>query len=233
MPSVAARLLCDVVCARRDDGLRTWLADVLARAAAGEREALYAAYTAAPRKAGRDPLRLTPAERLQMDVTTPDNSFDTWTCEDALRAVLLLSLAEDVSPDDLVVIGMECYERGDSREQQSWLKGLPLMPRAERFLPAAVDACRTNIVPLFEAIACDNPYPARHFPDLHFNQLVMKSMFMGVSLSRVVGLERRVNAELSRMARDFAAERRAAGRPVPTDLALALTTNTRTEGQPR
>ncbi len=221
------------MCARRNDGLRTWLADVLARAAAGEREALYAAYTAAPRKAGRDPLRLSPAERVHLDANAPGHSFDTWTCEDALRAVLLLSLAEDVPPDDLVIVGMECYDRGDSREQQSWLKGLPLMPCAERFLPAAIDACRTNIVPLFESIACENTYPARYFPELHFNQLVLKALFLGVSLTRVAGLDRRVNTELSRMARDYAAELRAAGRPVPPDLPLALTAASQSEGQPR
>lgn len=175
---------------------------------------------------------LSAAERESLAAAAPGMSFDAWTCDDGLRAALLLSLAAHVTPDDLVAIAIECYERGDSREQESWLKALPMMPHAERFLSVAVDACRTNILPLFEAIACDNPYPERYFPELHFNQLVMKSMFMGVSLSRVVGLERRVNAELSRMANDFAAERRAAGRPVPPDLGLALA-DTRTEGQLR
>ena len=47
-------------------------------------------------------------------------------------------------------------------------------------------------------------------------------MFIGVSLERIVDLPRRRNPELSRMARDYAAERRAAGRTVPPDLALAL-----------
>ena len=39
-----------------------------------------------------------------------------------------------------------------------------------------------------------------------FNQLVLKAMFTGVALERIVGLSRRVNPELSRMARDYAAE---------------------------
>jgi len=38
----------------------------------------------------------------------------------------------------------------------------------------------------------------------------------------VVGLETRLNPELSRMARDYAAERTAAGRTVPADIALAI-----------
>jgi hypothetical protein len=39
-----------------------------------------------------------------------------------------------------------------------------------------------------------------------------------VSLTAASGLAARADDELARMARDFAAERRAAGRPVPTDL---------------
>ncbi len=89
-------------------------------------------------------------------------------------------------------------------------------------LPQAVDACRTSIQPLFEAIACDNPYPAGHFPELNFNQMVLKALFNGVALSRIVGLQGRLNPEMSRMAGDYAAERRAAGRAVPADIDLAM-----------
>ena len=83
------------------------------------------------------------------------------------------------------------------------------------------DTCRTNILPLFESLACENPYPARYFPELHFNQMVLKAMFNSVALARIVGLPERRNAELSRMSTDYAAERTAAGRSVPADIALA------------
>jgi hypothetical protein len=201
----AAELLATVVCARNDPGIRVWAADVVSRARDGHREAFYAAYTAASRKAGRDRLA------------------DGWTAEDALRAALLLSLADVIAAGDFFVIAIECYERGDAREQQSWLRALPLLPDAERFVSLAIDACRTNILPQFEAIACENPYPARVFPELNFNQMVLKAMFNGVALSRIVGLQTRLNPELTRMALDYAAERRAAGRTVPADLSLALT----------
>ena len=49
----------------------------------------------------------------------------------------------------------------------------------------------------------------------------MKALFNGVRLERIVGLGARANAELTRMATDFAAERRAAGRSVPADIGLA------------
>ena len=40
-----------------------------------------------------------------------------------------------------------------------------------------------------EAIACENRYPARHFPEHGFNQMVVKAMFTGVALARILELE--------------------------------------------
>ena len=52
------------------------------------------------------------------------------------------------------------------------------------------------------------------------NQLEMKAVFLGLSLQDILGLQARKNAELARMARDFAAERRSAGRSIPEDLGV-------------
>jgi hypothetical protein len=71
-------------------------------------------------------------------------------------------------------------------------------------------------------VACENPYPARHFPDRNFNQMVLKALFNGVALVRIVGLSSRLNGELSRMAGDYANERRVAGRSIPSDISLAM-----------
>jgi hypothetical protein len=73
---------------------------------------------------------------------------------------------------------------------------------------------------VFEAIACENQYPERHFPEHNFNQMVLKSFFTGTPVQRIEGLATRRSAELSRMAEAYASERRAAGRPVPADLPL-------------
>jgi len=106
-------------------------------------------------------------------------------------------------------------------EQASWCRAVFLLPDPQQYLAQVIDACRTNILPLFESIACENPYPAAFFPERNFNQLVLKAMFNNVALARIVGLATRRNAELSRMATDYAAEHTAAGRSVPADIALA------------
>ncbi len=209
-----------IVALRSSDVAVEWLD---AAASASRLSALPASYTAMSRKVGRAPLALTDVEGRELAEATPGVEFGRWTVDDLGRALLLALLADAVDADMFRAAAVDCYEQGDAREQQSWLKSLPLLPQPERFLSYAIDACRTNILPVFEAIACDNPYPERFFPELHFNQLVLKALFVGAPLERIVGLQRRRNSELSRMAQDYAAERRAAGRTIPSDLHMALT----------
>ena len=54
-----------------------------------------------------------------------------------------------------------------------------------------------------------------------------------IAIGRIVGLRGRMNPELARMASDYAAERRAAGRSVPPDIALASPDEGQTEGARR
>lgn len=172
-------------------------------------------YTSASQRLGMEPLG--PETGSQ-----PGPSFKGWSLEDAGRAVILLSRVEQSHDDQDWDAVSACYEQGDAREQQSWLKAVGVLPAPQRFLPLVIDACRSSIQPIFEAVACENPYPARFFPERNFNQLILKALFNGVALSRVVGLSGRLNPELARMATDYAAERRAAGRPIPTDISLAV-----------
>ena len=197
-----------------------WLLDARKEAQAGPRERLLALYTEASMRLGRLPLAAPGGES---STAIPEGlALDRWTLEDAARAVFLLARADHATFEDFEADARACYEMGDAREQQSWLRAVALLPAPDRFLALVIDACRTNILPVFEAVACENPYANRFFPERNFNQLVMKALFNGVRLDRIVGLAARANIELARMATDFAAERRAAGRPVPTDIGLAL-----------
>ena len=166
---------------------------------------------------GKKALALDAEESHRWSSLRPDLPIDHWGLDELGRAILLLKIAH-LPPEEYFETVSECYRQGDSREQQSWLRGLNLLPGRSRFLDAAVDACRTNIVPLLEAIACENPYPAAHFPELNFNQMVLKSLFNAIRMERILGLESRFNPELSRMADDYASEREAAGRDVPPDI---------------
>jgi hypothetical protein len=188
------------------------------------------AYARAPLRVGRGPLHLSMEQLRELEAAVPGVGFDRWTRDDAARALLLMAHRRSLQTSgaagpSFVDAAVACFEQGDAREQQSWLRALPLWPEASAFLPYAIDACRTNIVPVFEALACENPYPAAHFPDRNFNQMVLKAMFNNIELARIVSLGSRLNAELTRMARDYAAERTAAGRSVPADIHLAMATD--------
>lgn len=201
---------------------RAWLEGELSATVPGRPlDEILRAYAAASRQAGRVELKLATEETQRIRALDADVSLSQWTTDDAARAAILLMVAKE-SPAQFQDVAVACYEKGDTRAQQSWLRSLAVLPQSERFLSEAIDACRTANVQLFEAIACENPYPARYFPDRNFNQLVMKALANGVALSRIVALSRRVNPDLARMAGDYAAERKAAGRSAPPDLALVL-----------
>jgi hypothetical protein len=215
-----SEFLRTAVGSRGDSAAGRWFDEALTQVADGTGE-LLASYTKA-RRLGRAPLSLSTAEKSAAAHLLPDVQFDHWTLEDAGRAALLLASAT-ARPDSFVRAATDCYDHGDSAEQQSWLKSTALLPEPEQLLATVIDACRTNILPLFEAVACENPFPARYFPERNFNQMVLKALFNKVALARIAGLAGRRNADLTRMAADYASERRAAGRTVPSDIGLAMT----------
>ncbi len=211
--------------------------DWVEKALAGARPPVHANtvlgyYAGASRRAGKQALQLDPDEAARVRAVDPELEIGLWGTDEAVRALLLLSLTP-LPPDDFAALVVRCYELGDSREQQSWLRALCLLPKPERFVHTATDACRTNIQPLFEAIACENPYPIRYFPELNFNQMVVKALFSRIELTRIVGLAKRRNAELARMTFDYQCEREAAGRSVPEDIWLALVPGLPLEHVPR
>lgn len=204
---------------RVDPGARAWLAAAVA--AAGDpaaRPALLEAFTGAGRRLGREALAPDPAARQALTAAGVTWPVESWGLDDAGRVVLLLAAAIRWPAGAFEALVEEGYRQGDTRERRAVLRGLPLLPAAERFVPLGIEACRTSVQPVFEAIACENPYPSRYFPGPSFNQLVLKALFVGVALDRILGWGERVTAELRQMAADYASERRAAGRPVPGDV---------------
>jgi hypothetical protein len=145
-----------------------------------------------------------------------------WTLTDWIRAALIARALSSIEVGRQPELVQGLFEAGEIGEQESILRTLGLLPEPGRFLETGLLGCRTNARRVFEAIACDNAFPERHFPELGFNQMVLKAIFIEVPVSRIEGLTRRRGPELVRMAKDYASERRAAGRPVPSDIELIL-----------
>jgi len=102
----------------------------------------------------------------------------------------------------------------DTSELETFLKYLILLPNPEAYKQTAVEALRTNIATIFDAISLNNPYPARFFNDQQWNQMFLKAAFMERDLSQIEAVDERANQDLTRIISDYAHERWAAGRKI-------------------
>jgi len=214
----AGRALVAVVGGRLSAGAARWPFEL--EAPGPDSGALAAAFASASRFLGKAPFSPSARESELLRAAGLDWPIAHVGIDEVARAALLVKAADRAGEVELVSLVEDLYRRGENRERQSVLRSLPLLPRPERFLALAVGACRTSVQPIFEAIACENPYPAAFFPELNFNQMVLKALFIEVALERILGLERRITPDLRRMAKDYASERAAAGRSIPRDIAL-------------
>ncbi|MCK0134128.1 EboA domain-containing protein [Arenibacter sp. S6351L] len=105
-------------------------------------------------------------------------------------------------------------EVADKSELETFLKFLVLLPHPENYKVQAVEALRTNISTVFDAIALNNPYPALYFNEQQWNQMYLKAAFMQQNLNEIVQVEQRGNKELTRIISDYAHERWAASREI-------------------
>ena len=190
--------------------------------AAFDDERFLLVFSSAGRHLGKASIALGASEAARLEERGVGFRIDGWGVDELGRISLLGEAFARLAPSRAAALCEACYARGDNRERQAVLRALPFVPEPGRFVPLAADACRTSVQTVFEALACENPFAAEQFPDLNFNQMVLKAMFNGVALARIVGLARRAGPELARMASDYAAERRAAGRSVPADIDLVL-----------
>ncbi|MEV4945370.1 EboA domain-containing protein [Streptomyces sp. NPDC053755] len=143
---------------------------------------------------------------------------------DSVRTLLLREARAD--PDTLTRL----YRHGAAPERRAVLLALPSLVTGPETVPLVEDALRSHDTTLVSAAL--GPYAAAHLPPHVWRHGVLKCLFTGVPLDAVAGLAHRArgDGELARMLTDYAAERSAAGRPVPEDLhrVLALTAPTET-----
>lgn len=202
---------------------RGWVTQRLEGVAAGQESDLFQLFSAAGRKMGGGPERVagTPPD-LRPLVST------CWRSEDLMRVAGLVcgfGRLEGARQGEVLI---DLYFRGSAQEKRAVLLALPALDPAERWLELAVEACRTNTVIVFEAIACENVFPSRYFTEAQLNQLVLKALFLGLDVRRIVDLKRRITPRLLDDLSAFASERRAAGREVPEGVDWIRTEATRT-----
>ncbi len=160
-----------------------------------------ASFVAAPRFVSRRPV---------------PNETD-WTMDRLARVLLLTSLPTNDETAYAKAIDT-LFDTAEMQELAALYSALPYVAFPQKWLFRATEAVRSNMGLVFDAIAFGNPYPAQHFSEAAWNQLVLKCIFNDKPITRITGLLDRANQTLANDVSDFAHERWAAGRTVPAEV---------------
>ena len=195
---------------------RAWLSETAQKLRNGGDADLYRSISLVTRKIGKADLALTPVELKQAATAREGWNPSDWSLDQAARIYLLLVSGSD-GATFLRRLDQLC-NTADVGELVAFYRGLPLYPDQPRYVLRAAEGIRTNMKAVFEAVAHRNPYPAEQLSEPAWNQMVLKTLFIGSTLHPIVGLDRRANPVLARMACNYAHERWAAGRPISPEL---------------
>lgn len=139
-----------------------------------------------------------------------------------IRIFLLLTLFEQHKGLNKRTSLKQYYQAGDSAEKMAFLKGLSVLDEDGEAINIAVNAARCNSLDEFSALTLNNAYPAKHFAELNFNQLVLKALFNGLEIDNVIKLANRANTNLANMCFSYAIEQALAQRIPPASLWLVI-----------
>lgn len=139
------------------------------------------------------------------------------TIDQAIRLLILLEIPH-ANQEIYINTLEEIFSTGDLGELVVLYAALPVLPYPESLINRCMEGIRTNMGEVFESIANNNPFPADYLTEDAFNQMVLKCLFIGKPLYRVINLHHRLNKTLARMAADYAHERWAALRKINPEL---------------
>ena len=178
---------------------------------------LMTAFVAAPRFLAKRVVKPNVAQTLELNEILPGFSVEEWGVV-RLSRVWLLSCLDTTDKDTYCRHIETLFDTAEMNEMVALYSALPILEYPEKWLFRASDAVRSNMGVVFDAVALRNPYPAKHFTQQAWNQLVLKAIFTDKPIHLIVGLEERVNENLAFTLSDFAHERWAAGRTVPAQV---------------
>ena len=181
----------------------------------------FTAFSAVPRYTSKQQLQLNEADLHTAQLNCPGWSPQFWRIDQAARTLLVMSLAQKDRTYYLKTLE-RVFTAADVGELVALYQMLAILPYPEQYRLRAAEGIRSNITVVFNAVALRNPYPAKYFDELAWNQMVLKALFVGSPLYLIQGLERRANPTLSQMLIDYARERWAAKRSVSPELWRAM-----------
>ena len=147
-------------------------------------------------------------------------SFAHFDFAETIRLLLLVQVAQTYT--DISYLVKSYYQFGDQSEKIALLKGLSFIDPNGHAVATAIKAGRSNATTEFSALAQNNAYPAEFFPELNFNQMVVKALFLKLDISQIDNLNNRQNADLSNTCFAYVVEQGLADRVPPASIWLAI-----------
>jgi hypothetical protein len=201
-----------------DEKARLWLSQKLFELSDEFSEKkLYLTFSAVARFIPKNAIELIKAEEIAANELCEGWRPDTWTTQIAARALFLLQIPNDEAENYQKILH-RLFDTAEVGELTALYASLPILPFAETHVAQCTEGIRTNMTVAFEAIALNNPYPARYLPENAWNQLFLKAVFTNRPIYKIQGVQQRANATLARMISDYAHERWAAGRIVTPEI---------------
>ncbi len=191
-----------------------WLQQQLEQYASNNNAAYFnLTFTAIPRFVNKAEVSVSDVEINVLQQIRPGIQLSGWSVDRLARSWWVLQWPAKEERQYVQQIE-SLFKSAEMNEQVALYSTLPLLAYPESFAGRASEGLRTNMSSVFEAIALDNPYPAEYFDEAAWNQMVLKSFFMGIDVNRIQGIDERANSKLAHILSDYAHERWAAGRAV-------------------
>lgn len=212
-----AALIHSWISTRVDSTALHWINDRIRQVATGDQKALFLAFGLVPRKVGKADLTLTESEQNAAEEHRPGWRPVGWSIDQLVRTLFVLTYPATDSAGYRKTLDL-MFATGEVGELVALYQALPLLPDQPAHALRAAEGIRNNIKAVFCAVAHHNPFPSEQLNEDQWNQLILKCLFIGVSLRNVIGVDERANSKLTAMLIDFAHERRAAHRSIPAEL---------------
>ncbi len=151
----------------------------------------------------------------------PNDSITHWDSLTLARIILLLYIPKDNFESFYKTFNM-LFDTADSQEQIALYSSFSYLPFKEKLASKFALGISTNISLVFDALAFNNSFPVNYLSENAWNQLVIKTIFNDKNSTQIIGLKTRINPELKRMVLDLQQERKAANRPIKSDISIFL-----------
>ncbi len=171
-----------------------------------------------PRWTGKAALCLDERELAQINALEPELKIEHWSIDQLARCLVLKHACHCLNVERFDEIFELLFTTADTNESILLLRCLMLFPPSDCLLNCARTAARSNVIPIFLAVAHHNPYTTQYFDDIAWNQLILKAVFNCCALDDIVDLDGRNNSALVTMLGDYVRERWVASRDLPHDI---------------